>query len=177
MSSSTKFQGTETNENLKNDHKDVVPKVVSMTENNSNGAWQMTSSMPEKSNKVTKEKPLLPGPERGLNVVLMNVSGDICQTLFFFKNLDAKEYMEKVPELYIGNDEDSILYNNNVSTIVEEPVKELQRILETFQTSTSNWVNTMCVPVIEFICISWHGKHAGMNDDKKVTEFIYLIIF
>ncbi|KAK3599313.1 hypothetical protein CHS0354_028679 [Potamilus streckersoni] len=117
---------------------------------------------------------------------------------FSWRGIHGKTWSaDPVPEhfqLTLNNDA-SILYNINELTVEEKPIRELQRILQELQRPTSKhstpipldfapiprmslrMVKTKGVPVMEFICISWHGKHAGMSSDTKVTEFTYLMIF
>ncbi|KAL3876805.1 hypothetical protein ACJMK2_034599 [Sinanodonta woodiana] len=97
----------------------------------------------------------------------------------------------------IGNKEASIMYNTNEVTVTErgKETKKLQRYVKELQRPTSKdptpiyldiesnarmaliVLETKGVPVMKFICISWHGNHAGMTNDGKVTEFKNLMFF
>ncbi|KAK3599314.1 hypothetical protein CHS0354_028680 [Potamilus streckersoni] len=117
---------------------------------------------------------------------------------FSWKGIHGKIWLaHPVPEHYqlTGNTDASILYNINELIVEENPTGKLQRILEELQRPTSKhptpvplkfapiprmslrMVKTKGVPVIEFICISWHGRHKGIDDLEKVIEFRHLMIF
>ncbi|KAL3876807.1 hypothetical protein ACJMK2_034601 [Sinanodonta woodiana] len=222
MSSSKKSEskGKETKYNPKA----AIPNMSSEMKNNNTGAVPKTTLTTEKFKTATSAKQKLPLPVKtGLKVLIMNASGpnqgegtatrkkQAIQSVikrhnpdlvlfqeFSWKGIHGKTWStEPVPEHYqlATNNDASILYNINESTLEEKPIRELHRILEELQRPTSKHptpipldfapiprmslrvVKTKGVPVMEFICISWHGKHAGMTNDTKVTEFTHLMIF
>ena len=75
---------------------------------------------------------------------------------------------------YIGNKEACILFDNSKVTVKEVPDKTgIQKSI--LQRMCIGKVKTMEDPIVEFICISWHGRRAEKNNIQEFKSMLKCI--
>ena len=91
---------------------------------------------------------------------------------------------------YIGHNNASFLFNINEvtvktlpQTLLDDTLRDLIRMGDIQQEFTPiprmclRKVTTKGAPIVEFICISWHGRHINVNLEEKKEEFTSMLKF
>ena len=103
---------------------------------------------------------------------------------FHWKSIDSRGWKDHTwPDhlQYTGHSEASILFDTNEVTVKEyrqqflddtlNRMKDIQQGFAPFSRMCLRKIKTKGVPIVEFICISWHGKHKmGLKEKKQEFE-------
>ena len=90
---------------------------------------------------------------------------------FRWKGINDDTWGDKLPPQlkYIGNEEAGILFDKDKVT-VENVRGETDIEKSTLERMCIRKVKTKGVPIVEFICISWHGRSTG-KPEKLIENF------